>query len=141
HTFRAPANLAVSDSVHVAVRPEDLRISAPSAFDHEVSQHQGNWQGKVDQSIDLGHYRKLLVIVPGLFSDQATALGQRIKVYVPKALDIKEGENVTLYPSRYLVYAGQADPIEVRNQPDGNSNENRRDDLARTPFAVAQKSS
>jgi putative spermidine/putrescine transport system ATP-binding protein len=120
YTFRTPPNLNGGESTTVAVRPEDLRVSTPAGGGGEATNSSLTWQGSVDQSIDLGHYRKVLVVVPGLFGDEATALLHRVKVYVPKAVDLKEGDQITLYPARYLVYADRAEPIEVRNQPDGN---------------------
>ena len=75
------------------------------------------WHGTIDQLIDLGHYRKALVIVPGLFRDEVAAMTHRLKVYMPKATDMKEGDRVALYPTRYLVYPERGQPIEVRNQP------------------------
>ncbi len=127
YTLRAPAGLPGSDSLSIAVRPEDLiPVETDQAPDPSTL-----WQGTVDQSIDLGHYRKVLVVVPGLFPDEDTAIKHRLKVYMPKSTELREGERVWLYPTRYLVYAGSGEPIEVRNQPLRMSHENRSSDLTR----------
>ncbi len=113
------------DNLSVAIRPEDLQITgAGQAADPSSLLH-----GTIDQSIDLGHYRKVLVVVPGLFPDEATAAAHRLKVYTPKASAIREGDEVWLYPTRYLVYSDQSEPVEVRNQPLRGSDENRRDSV------------
>jgi putative spermidine/putrescine transport system ATP-binding protein len=101
--------------ISVAVRPEDLLVASPGA----ASNGAGVWEGTVDQAIDLGHYRKVLVVVPGLFADESSATAHRIKVYVSKATEVREGDRIALTPSRYLIYAGEAAPREVRNQPVG----------------------
>ena len=43
----------------------------------------------------------------------------KVKVYVPKSVETKEGEIVALFPSRYLVYYGGTMPHEVRIQVGG----------------------
>ncbi len=134
YTLQAPPNLDGSQDVNVAVRPEDLVLAPPSGS----SNSGAAWQGIVDQSIDLGHYRKMLVVVPGLYPDETTAIAHRIKVYMPKSTEAKEGDNVLLYPTRYLVYAGQAEPIQVRNPALGAINENRSDNLSRSALPVNQ---
>jgi putative spermidine/putrescine transport system ATP-binding protein len=112
YTLPAPAGLTTSEKLSVAVRPEDLMSIEPNQAPENVNL----WQGTVDQSIDLGHYRKVLVVVPGLFPDEDTAMLHRLKVYMPKSSDVKEGDRVWLYPTRYLVYGEQEEPVEVRNQ-------------------------
>jgi hypothetical protein len=92
----------------------------------------------VDQSIDLGHYRKVLVVVPGLYGDEATAAAHRLKVYLPKSADAKEGEPIALYPTRYLVYSDRGQPTEVRNQLNRNPDASRRDDLASVTLTTEQ---
>jgi putative spermidine/putrescine transport system ATP-binding protein len=128
YALRAPDGLNTDDGISVAVRPEDLSFSTPTAPNNSSAM----WQGTIDQSIDLGHYRKVLVVVPGLFGDQDAAMKHRLKVYMPKSADTKEGERIALYPTRYLVYSEHSQPIEVRNQPLKTLDENPRDDLSRT---------
>jgi putative spermidine/putrescine transport system ATP-binding protein len=128
YTLRAPANLAGSEKLDIAVRPEDLLAVQPE----QVADKSLLWQGTIDQSIDLGHYRKVLVVVPGLFPDEATAISHRVKMYSQKSSEAKEGDPVWLYPSRYLVYPDGKEPIEVYNKPIGPQAEMRRDDLSRS---------
>jgi putative spermidine/putrescine transport system ATP-binding protein len=117
----AADNRIAGESLYVAIRPEDLL-----PVDHDQTQSRASlFHGTIDQSIDLGHYRKALVVVPGLFPDEATAAAHRLKVYTPKSSTVREGDQVWLYPARYLVYTGQAEPIEVRNQPVRGVDENR----------------
>jgi putative spermidine/putrescine transport system ATP-binding protein len=127
YALRAPEGLDGS-SLNVAVRPEDMTIGAPTASPNSSS----IWHGTIDQLVDLGHYRRALVLVPGLFRDETAAAAHRLKVYMAKASDVKEGDRVALYPTRYLVYSERSQPIEVTNQPFRSLDENRRDDLART---------
>lgn len=92
----APAGIAPSDKITVALRPEDLIIvpdSTPEA-----------WKAQVDQVMDLGHYRKILVNVPDVGD---------LKVYVTKSVTVNEGDRISLLPIRYLVYRNDAAPIEV----------------------------
>jgi putative spermidine/putrescine transport system ATP-binding protein len=132
YTLRAPANMNGSEALSIAVRPEDVSV-APSGA---ASNSSAVWEGTIDQSIDLGHYRKVLVVVPGLYGDEATAVLHRVKVYMPKSAEAKEGDRVALYPTRYLVYADRAQPIEVRNQPDRTLDENLRNDLSRSALST-----
>ncbi len=113
YALRAPDSLNTADGLSVAVRPEDFSFSAPTGSPNSSAV----WHGTIDQSIDLGHYRKVLVVVPGLFADETIAAAHRLKVYMPKSAEAKEGERVALYPTRYLVYAERTQPIEMRNQP------------------------
>lgn len=142
YALKAPGQLIATEGVHVAVRPEDFSFSptTPANASNEM------WRGTIDQAIDLGHYRKLLLIVPGLFDDQASALAHRLKVYVPKSADLKEGDQISLFPKRYLVYSDDTQPVEVRadsgdasvvlgtdsnTYPSRTDDETRRDDLSR----------
>ena len=136
YALRAPDGLSAGDGLSVAVRPEDLSVGAPTGSPNSSAV----WHGTIDQSIDLGHYRKVLVVVPGLFADEAVAAAHRLKVYMSKSADVKEGERVALYPTRYLVYADRGQPIEVRNQPYRTLDENRRDDLARSALSAGPQS-
>ncbi len=143
YTLRMPPGLEGSDALSVAVRPEDLALADPG----QSPDSSALWQGTVDQSIDLGHYRKVLVVVPGLFPDQETAMKHRLKVYLPKSAEVHEGEQVWLYPMRYLVYANGGEPaampaalpVEVRNQPLRSGNENRSGDLTRITKAAGKE--
>jgi putative spermidine/putrescine transport system ATP-binding protein len=129
YVLRTPNNLNAGDGISVAVRPEDFSFSPPTG----ANTASAVWQGTIDQSIDLGHYRKVLVVVPGLFGgDETTAIAHRLKVYMPKSAEAKEGDRIALYPTRYLVYSDHAQPIEMRNQPERNLNETQRDDLSRS---------
>jgi putative spermidine/putrescine transport system ATP-binding protein len=112
YAIRAPEGLDSTEKISIAVRPEDFLPIQPE----QVRDTSYLWQGTIDQSIDLGHYRKVLVVVPGLFPDEATAISHRLKIYTPKASELKEGAPVWLYPTRYLVYSDREEPIEVRNQ-------------------------
>ncbi len=132
YALQAPSKLDGAQDVNVAVRPEDLVLASPGG----ISNSGAVWHGIVDQSIDLGHYRKVLVVVPGLYPDETAAIAHRLKVYMPKSIEVKEGDKVQLYPTRYLVYAGQAEPIEVRNPALGAANENRSDNLSRSALPV-----
>ena len=97
------------------------------------------WQGTIDQSIDLGHYRKVLVVVPGLFPDETEAVSHRVKMYTQKSSEDKEGDQVWLYPSRYLVYADNAEPIEVHNLPLRTVNGPRADNQNQSILASGEK--
>jgi putative spermidine/putrescine transport system ATP-binding protein len=134
YALRAPQALNGNEQVTIAVRPEDLSVTA------EANGSGGDmmWKGIVDQSIDLGHYRKVLIVVPGLFADENTAIGNRLKVYLPKATDVREGDRVALSPNRYLVYADQAQPVQVLNYVDANGNEIRRNDLSGIAVSAEQ---
>jgi putative spermidine/putrescine transport system ATP-binding protein len=155
YALRAPDNLDVEGALgqgalSVAVRPEDFTFgvsATPTSAAAPATASAANgssvpanplltWQGTIDQSIDLGHYRKVLVVVPGLFGDEAAALAHRLKVYIPKSAEVKEGDRVALTPTRYLVYSGHAQPVEVRNLSERLSDENRRNDLSRSTVSV-----
>ena len=119
YRLEVPPGVDHAEKISVAVRPEDLIPASPNQVPHP----EELWQGTIDQSIDLGHYRKILVVVPGLFPDEATAMAKRLKVYLSKSMVAKEGERIDLYPTRYLVYRDDQEPIEVHNQPlAGNGN-------------------
>ena len=95
----APDGIAPNDKITVALRPEDLVIvpdSTPEA-----------WKAQVDQVMDLGHYRKLLVNVADVGD---------LKVYVTKSVTVNEGDRISLLPIRYLAYQNDAAPVEV-NRP------------------------
>lgn len=124
-----PSNMASGEKINIAVRPEDLVMLEPG----QGADSSCLWQGTVDQSIDLGHYRKVLVVVPGLFADETTALAHRIKVYIPKSSEAEEGSQIWLYPTRYLVYLDNNEPIEVHNQALKTVDDNRRDDFYKPP--------
>lgn len=100
-TLEAPANQDNSGSVTVAIRPEDLALIS------STSNRDDLWKGQVEQMMDLGHYRKALVNVPGV---------GLLKVYLSKSMSYKEGDSLALYPMRYLVYRDGQSPIEVKRQ-------------------------
>jgi putative spermidine/putrescine transport system ATP-binding protein len=112
YALKAPAGLNGSGTPSIAVRPEDLIVVDPE----KVTPGSQYWQGRIDQSIDLGHYRKILAIVPGLFPSEEDAIAHRLKVYMPKTSEVKEGETLWLHPSRYLVYEEDKEPVEVNNK-------------------------
>lgn len=96
-SLRCPSLTQDQLEVTVAIRPEDFEVSPAESF--------SPWKGKIEQAMDMGHYRKVLLALPGI--------EELLKVYVPKALPVKEEEELALMPSRYLVYAGNQPPIEV----------------------------
>ncbi len=96
-----PEGIAVGDELTVALRPEDLVIVPDTHVGAEAV-----WKARVDQVMDLGHYRKVLVDVP--------QLGE-LKIFVSKAVNLNEGDSISLAPMRYLVYQGKNAPIEVNH--------------------------
>jgi putative spermidine/putrescine transport system ATP-binding protein len=131
YALRAPEGVD-GGALNVAVRPEDITVGAPTASPNSSAM----WHGSVDQLVDLGHYRRALVVVPGLFREEGEASVHRLKVYAAKAADLKEGDQVSLYPTRYLVYSDKAQPVEVVNQQFRSKDENRRDDLSRSAVSA-----
>ena len=85
----------------VAIRPEDIAIVP------ETTTSNGTWPGQIMQLSDLGHYRKAFVEVAGIGT---------LKLYLAKSVTVDEGDPVTLYPTRYLVYPQDNPPIEVKRQ-------------------------
>jgi putative spermidine/putrescine transport system ATP-binding protein len=107
YTLAAPAGLDGSGAVTIAIRPEDLTMT-PGAEAAKSAAQGATWSGTVEQLMDMGHYRKAIVGVPGV---------GRIKVYLSKAVAMNEGDPVVLSPMRYLVYAdGQMAPLEVSSR-------------------------
>ena len=135
YALHAPTVLNGGDKLNIAVRPEDLLVVQPD----QVTDPSLLWQGTIDQSIDLGHYRKVLVVVPGLFPDGTADVSRRVKMYTQKSSGDKEGDQVWLYPARYLVYADNAEPIEVHNQPLRTSNESRGDNQNQSILSSGEK--
>ncbi len=103
YTLPAPNGVTGDGTLTIAIRPEDLSLT-PAAT---VTKNGDAWPGVVEQLMDMGHYRKSIISVPGV---------GRIKVYLPKALSISEGDNVRLSPERYLVYQNGQAPLEVTRQ-------------------------
>jgi ABC-type sulfate/molybdate transport systems ATPase subunit len=101
HTLDVPPGLSGSGSMTLAVRPEDLALVSSATERRDV------WKGQVEQVMDLGHYRKALVNVPGV---------GLLKAYLSKAMTFSEGETLALYPSRFLIYRDGQAPVEVRRQ-------------------------
>ncbi len=91
-----PAETGARGDVTVAIRPEDIALVDGGT--------PGAWHGTVEQSIDLGHYRKALLGI-----DDSTIL----KIHLPKATVLEEGQPLAVYPSRYLIYEGDRNPTEV----------------------------
>lgn len=98
----APDTLTAS-KVTIAIRPEDM-ILAPKTVQSDNSPDLRPWQGQITQVSDLGHYRKLFIDVASVGS---------VKVYLSKSVEVEEGGEIALVPTRYLVYAGDAAPIEM----------------------------
>jgi putative spermidine/putrescine transport system ATP-binding protein len=94
----APQGIVSSEKLTIALRPEDLVIVPDST--------QEAWKAQVDQVMDLGHYRKILVDVPDVGD---------LKVYVSKSITVNEGDRISLLPIRYLIYQNDAAPIEVNS--------------------------
>jgi putative spermidine/putrescine transport system ATP-binding protein len=97
YRLAVPSNSLSSGSVTVAVRPEDL---LPVKVDHP-----GAWKGVIEQIIDLGHYRKLLVQIPPIGT---------LKVYISKSTEVREGAEMAFRPTRYTLFHDDHAPIEVR---------------------------
>lgn len=91
YALPAPSDAPAKGEVIVAIRPEDFMLMTDHA--------PGAWPGQIDQIIDLGHYRKALLKVEGM---------DILKVYLPKAHEFREGELLTVQPTRYLVYGDGA---------------------------------
>ena len=100
YNLPAPTDAPNQGAATIAIRPEDFALG-----DNDRPEA---WQGEIEQVIDLGHYRKALLRVPGL------AL---LKVYLPKAREFREGERLNVEPLRYLVYRENNRPIEVQGVP------------------------
>jgi putative spermidine/putrescine transport system ATP-binding protein len=96
-----PDSIDDSQPLTVAIRPEDFAV-LPDTAQADAAQR---WQGIVEQMMDMGHYRKVLVSLPGI--------AEPLKTYLPKSLTVTENAPITLYPLRYLIYQGDGAPIEV----------------------------
>jgi putative spermidine/putrescine transport system ATP-binding protein len=86
----------------VAIRPEDLALTS--------LENPAAWRGTLEQLIDLGHYRKGIVGLPGVGT---------LKVYLSKTLSFREGDPIGLLPVRYLVFRDGRDPHEFKPQSEG----------------------
>ncbi|MCA0453457.1 MAG: ABC transporter ATP-binding protein [Chloroflexi bacterium] len=95
-----PSGKVSNGEVTVALRPEDL-VLVPDTQIGTV------WKAKIDQVMDLGHYRKVLVDVPQLGD---------LKIFISKAVNLNEGETISLAPTRYLIYQNGNPPVEVNQQ-------------------------
>ncbi len=102
-TLPAPGGLTNDSSVTVAIRPEDLALVSESA-----ATQTSHWSAAVVQAVDLGHYRRATVDLAGV---------GRLKIYLPKAVNISDGETIRLFPMRYLVYQDHQPPIEMQQKP------------------------
>ncbi|MEZ4667296.1 MAG: ABC transporter ATP-binding protein [Anaerolineae bacterium] len=94
-----PNGMAAGGDVTVALRPEDLVIVS----DTDVGTNTP-WKARIDQVMDLGHYRKVLVDVPQIGD---------LKIFVSKSVNLNEGDTISLVPMRYLIYQDQNAPVEV----------------------------
>lgn len=101
-TLPIPQGIELAGDTTIALRPEDLLL-VPDTEAGDV------WKAHVDQVMDLGHYRKVLVDVPDLGD---------LKIFVTKSIHVNEGDSISLIPSRYLVYQNGAAPIEVTTRQD-----------------------
>jgi putative spermidine/putrescine transport system ATP-binding protein len=102
HKLSAPPQIDGEGRITVAIRPEDLALVAGNS-----PMHNDLWTGSVIQSIDLGHYRRAIVDAPGLGV---------LKITLAKSILVNEGDSVRLYPTRYLVYQNDEEPVEMRQQ-------------------------
>ncbi|MBI1296037.1 ATP-binding cassette domain-containing protein [bacterium] len=101
-TLRRQRPVSSGSSLTVGIRPEDFSV-VPSTAQVDGSDV---WRGRVEQTMDMGHYRKVLVDVEGF--------AEPIKAYLAKSIDVHKNETIALYPNRYLVYNGAEMPVEVR---------------------------
>ncbi|MCB0090696.1 MAG: TOBE domain-containing protein, partial [Caldilineaceae bacterium] len=95
-----PEDVAHGQAFTVAIRPEDLAV-----LPADTAAGDG-WLGNVEQTMDMGHYRKVLVSLDGI--------DEPLKAYIPKVQPIADNESVKLYPQRYLVYEGGRKPVEMQ---------------------------
>ena len=97
-----PDGVATEQTVTVAVRPEELVPASATTPKGET------WEIAVEQTMDLGHYRKLLGDFPGVGP---------VKIYLPKSTPFAtEEKRLRVAPTRYLIYADGAEPVEVVNR-------------------------
>ena len=102
-TLEAPQSANAAGEVTVALRPEDL-VVVPDTY----TGVNGAWKARVDQVMDLGHYRKVLVDVPQVGD---------LKIFVSKSMHVNEGDQISIAPMRYLIYHGDKAPVEVNHLP------------------------
>jgi putative spermidine/putrescine transport system ATP-binding protein len=95
--------LKMNGDVTVALRPEDLIIVPDTDAPGETV-----WKARIDQVMDLGHYRKVLVDVPDL---------GELKIFISKSIMVNEGDSLSIVPTRYLVYGDGSAPVEVNRLP------------------------
>ena len=100
-----PDSLASAGDPTVAIRPEDfLFVPENERTNDDV------WLGTIETTMDMGHYRKVLV--------NMAEISEPLKTFLPKSIDVRDDDSIGLRPSRYLVYQGDAEPLEVqRNLP------------------------
>jgi len=91
----APAE-CVAAPAKIAIRPEDVTVTQTG---------EGAWHGRITQVSDLGHYRKVFV--------QSPDLGM-LKLYLPKSIEVNDGEMITFKPTRFLIFQGPLPPFEVK---------------------------
>lgn len=96
-TLSLPPGMQGNASLTVAIRPEDFQVTVPS--------EPGMWTGEVEQTMDMGHYRKVLVTLAGASAP--------VKVFMAKSMEVRERQTIGLTPLRYLVYVEGSEPVEV----------------------------
>ncbi len=101
--LRDSGGVEVDRKVTVAVRPEELVPAATGVPPEET------WEIAVEQTMDLGHYLKLL--------GELTGVGP-VKIYLPKSAhaNVVKGR-VRVTPTRYLIYSNADAPVEVVKRP------------------------
>lgn len=98
-----PDSLARTTDLMVAIRPEDF-LFVPAS---ERADQDSLWHGTVETTMDMGHYRKVLVNVPDI--------AEPLKTFLPKSIQVHDEDTIALRPLRYLVYQGEEAPVEVQS--------------------------
>jgi len=100
-----PDDFALHGAVKLAVRPEELALA------NEGTPPESVWEVIVEQAMNLGHYRKILAELANV---------GLVKVYLPKSMQVNEGDRLRLTPTRYLIYAEGQRPVEIHRQTDAS---------------------
>jgi putative spermidine/putrescine transport system ATP-binding protein len=101
--LRVEDALVEGEKVQIGIRPEDFAIVP----DGTVTPTVALWTATIDQIMDMGHYRKVLVQV-------RTAKAEPLKVYANKTIQLIEGDTIQIAPLRYLVYSDGQAPTEMQ---------------------------
>ena len=99
-----PESVTQIENLTVAIRPEDFEMAPTS----DPNSQNDLWQGTVETTMDMGHYRKVLV--------NMAEIDEPIKAFLPKSIHVRDDEHIALRPSRYLVYQGEDAPVEVQHE-------------------------